>query len=429
MRLTLGIGKTKLSRLKTLLGAEGHFQDAEILCIATHSEEVEAGDLFCVLNGKRDAYPYIEKAIARGAAAVLTDQLPKDGIPYLLVEDTLAALERWATLSLEGHSCRRIAITGSVGKTGTKNTVRYVLSSLFRVHASEKSYNNLLGVPFTVLTMPKDTEILITELGTNHPGEIGRLARIVRPTDAVITSIGHAHIGAFGSREAIAREKLSLLENICGEGKYFFPANEPLLRVCHSALTPIPVQPINELESDVAAAYALAFAEEIGRAFGKRDTLTLEEKATCIRLSTRRKEKTASGIRLIDDAYNASPESVLSALKYLESTAKARRVLVLSDMRELGEQSVRLHEEIGEACAHIVDLFMPYGENATHYTAGADNAKVECTVTLLHDKEPLAIAKEILPHLKHGDTVLFKGSRLTRADEVANALFKLLNDQ
>lgn len=428
MVFDLGIGCGTLTDIQRATDAKGSVPALPITRIVTHSGEVREGDLFCALSGTRKGIRYAEEAKARGAVAVLADEAPNTSLPCLLVKDVPRALARWARLSLEESRARRVAITGSVGKTSTKNALFSLLSPYFRTHANLGNYNNLLGVSFTVLSMPKDTEILLCELGTNHPGEITTLSDIVKPSDAIITAIGTAHIGAFLSREGIFKEKCSVVNGMT-EGRLFYPADEPLFDgFFHPRITPIPVLPNEKHTSDAATAWALGFALALGEAYKLPDSEIEKQLPLCEDCISGRKVLRAGGLLLLDDAYNASKESMLCAFRHLTARAEKRRVLVIGDILELGESSERIHYEVGKAAAKEADLIFVYGNYTDAYIRGIKRTDANAAVHSLKSSAPKDMAKEILPHLKKQDTLLCKSSHKAGAHAVLYALYSLLKN-
>ena len=424
MVFDLGIGCATLKEIKKIISAEGQVPDSDVLRIVTHSSEVQKGDLFCVLG---DAKGYIDEVVARGASALLSPFDLSFALPSLLVKDVSAALGKWAAAVLKGHPARRIAITGSVGKTGTKNALSHLFSSRLRTHANIGNYNNLLGVSFTVLSMPKDTEILITEMGTNQKGEIAALSEIVEPSDAVITCIGTAHLAAFLSREEIAKEKLGILRGMRG-GRLFYPFDEPLLReASFGEVTPVAVHPYKKYEENEAKARAVGFAQALGVAYGITGKNAENILSECALRAERRVLIQKAGITLIDDAYNASPESMRCAFRFLEAEASGRRILALGDMLELGGASHALHVEIGKAAACYADLIFLYGNFKEAYAHGIKATRSDTPLYLIEAKSEKEAAYAILPQLKRGDTVLFKSSNAAGGKKILSALIGLLD--
>lgn len=425
MVFDLGIGKMSLAALSKLLSDEKSENEATPLRIVTHSAEIENGDLFCALRGEKDGHLFAKEAAERGALAILAEEETEAKLPHILVKNVIESLGVWANHVCRTAKIHRIAITGSVGKTSTKNAVATVLGVRFRVHAARENYNNLLGVPLTVLETPPQTEILVAELGTNQRGEIAKLSAILEPHTAIITRIGQAHIGAFGSRGAIADEKLSVMEHLSPQGKLFLPPNEPLLdaSLAHGGRTEVPPLPsLQGKKLDIAAATSLGYAYAVGKSFGLTEEELSEGLQRAASTDLRRKKIWAGNVCLIDDTYNASPESMQVALEYLSEFAPKRKIAVLGDMLELGNECKRLHEEAGKTAACSADVCFFFGENAEHYMNGAHAG--ECH--RLPVGAPMDTARALLPFLQKGDTVLFKASHGVHAERVCNALRKLL---
>lgn len=427
MTVELKAGKSLLSAVAKDMDATLVGEDRLIFRLCTHSEQIKGGELFCALLGKDDGFYYIQRAKKHGAAAVLCDRVPSVDIPYILVPDVIAALGKWAHAVRCRHSVKCIAVTGSVGKTSTKNAIFSVLKKHFRTHATEGNYNNLLGVPFTVLSMPKDTEVLITELGTNRKGEIKALSKIVCPSHAVITAIGNAHIEAFGDRMGVLEEKLGILSAMETGGILFIPDDEDLLKKDFENILCLPVSPEPSAMPDIATARALGFAKSIALALGISEEDIKRALPHAKECASRRKECVAEGIYLIDDAYNASPESMLAAFSYLKSKAIGRRLLVLGDMLELGKEAPHLHREIGKAAAECADVLFLFGSFKEYYAQGAAASEKKTVIHLLRDASAKSLSREILSEIKKGDTLLFKSSHALHADEICAAIINELS--
>lgn len=432
--------------------------------LVTDSREVREGDLFVALHGDRDdGHAYLGEAQKNGASILLCEEAHVyQGGCTVKVKSTEDALARLAAAARERINPTTLAITGSVGKTTTKNTVAAVLSTHFRVHKTYGNFNNLLGVCLTLLSMPADTEILVCELGMNHAGEIDRLSRLVSPDIAMITNVGTAHIGQLGSRAAIARAKLEILEGCRDGALYLFPGDEPLLsppkakrllsvkigkdRTCHGwyenaeardgcvtadfvcNATYYPSVKIPGIGLHLAS--CATFAIMIGQILG----LTPKEICKGL-LSLPKEEMRQRVIRLgdctvIEDCYNASPESVQAALRTLVSTAKeqnGRALALLGDMLELGIETRILHEQVGWACADAgVDLLFTFGAAAESIAVGAAKKGMRET-SIFHNPNPSApdiSATQILDALQKEDVILIKASRALAAERIIDALQK-----
>ncbi|MBQ8175171.1 MAG: UDP-N-acetylmuramoyl-tripeptide--D-alanyl-D-alanine ligase [Clostridia bacterium] len=436
--------------------------EASYLC--TDSREVEPGDLFVALHGdKDDGHAYLESAAAAGAAILLCEEgHTVKGCCTVEVRSTERALASLAAAARTRIDPTVIAITGSVGKTTTKNTVAAILSTHFQTHKTYGNFNNLLGVCLTLLSMPQDTEILVCELGMNHSREISELSTLVAPDIAVITNVGTAHIGQLGSRAAIARAKLEILEGCRDGALYLFPGEEPLLsppkerrlltipvgkspaclcryenaisrRGCVSAdficnTTYYPAVKIPGIGLHLAS--CAAFAIMIGQTLGLTPKEIRHGLASLPVEEMRQKVLKINGITVIEDCYNASPESVQAALTTLVSTAKetyGRALALLGDMLELGTETRILHEQVGWACADAgIDLLFTFGAAAENIAVGAAKKGMHEEL-IFHNPDPSApdiSAMQILTALQPRDVILIKASRALAAERIIDTLKK-----
>lgn len=433
MIIPLLSGRMPLDRLAALLGipCPPSLIGAVPERLVTRSTEIRPGDLFCALCGKEDGHAYLADAAARGAVAALTEKDTDAALPCLKTPSVTAALSGWSRRVLAFSPCLRIGITGSVGKTTTKNVLQTVLSLSYRVHATPGNFNNHLGVPFTVLSMPEDAEVLITEMGTNHPGEIEALSTIVRPQISLITCVGHAHIGAFGTRAAIAAEKAAVVSHAPASGCVFFPVGEPLLENAFPVgIRRFPVSPLSFLPgteeeiTDIALGWALGYAEAVARFCGMPEDGLRKGLLSASADPAHRQTYRAGGITFVDDGYNASPESMLAALRFLVGQATGRKIACLGSMRELGDRAPAMHRAVGNMFGKEADLLFFYGAYADAYLAGARAGG--CAVChALPDASAEDTAKAVFPYLHPGDTVLCKASRAERADAVCSALCRM----
>lgn len=423
MIVPLQAAQAPLCRIAQVVGSEAMRNDERVpKRLVTHSAEVEPGDLFCALKGETDGHLFAAEAAARGAVAVLAERPCHDSLPHILVQDVPAALALWGRATLDQVGAKVIAITGSVGKTTTKDITAAVLGSFFHIHATKGNRNNLLGVPLTLLEMPKKTDWLIAECGMNARGEIETLSRLLHPDIAVITNIGTAHIGPLGSRRAIAGAKTEILLGMKEDGYVLYPDDEPLLSslrerpgkavspftaTAFSALTNAPLPP------DIGLRSALRYAYEIGCLLGIEERSLGFAIAEASLLSPHKSIRVCAGVTLIEDAYNASPESVKAALFFLSHVAKGRRIALLGDMLELGAAAEELHFETGKAAGRATDLLFCYGDHCAALARGATQAG-GMAVPLSAD--PAAAAAVMVSFLKPGDTLLAKASHRMRAD-------------
>lgn len=430
--------------------------------LVTDSREAQKGDLFIALHGEKDdGRFYIKNALKNGADAVLCEEAATPFTRYILhVPDVMQALAAMASAARRRINPTVIAITGSVGKTTLKNTVAATLSMRFRVHKTEKNYNNLLGVCLTLLSMPLDTEFLVCELGMNHSGEIRELSRIVAPDIAVITNIGTAHIGNLGSRQNIARAKLEILEGCVDGALFLYPINEEFLAIplqkdlkrmpigasreayCHyenccvshgkmtadyhCAATSYPKMQICGIGNHLAE--AVCFAICIAHTFGMREEeirVGLQKTGT---EKMRQRIFRLGDYTIIEDCYNASPESVRAALTALTNVAHetgGRKLALLGDMLELGTETRILHESVGVSCAEAnIDLLYTFGAAAESIAIGAARRGTprENIRQNPNPSAPEVSAAQIYADLKENDVLLIKASRALAAERIIACL-------
>ena len=420
-----------------------------IRAITTDSRLILPGDLFVALRGERtDGHRFLSEAKERGALLFISEE------PFpnaLTVKSTRKALGLLASHSLEKERPRVIAITGSVGKTGTKDAVASVLSKQYRVYKTSENLNNDLGVAYTVLSRHRGTEYLVLELGTNHPGEIAAQSKLVSPDIGIITLIGSAHIGAFGSKENILKEKAGILAGMHG-GPLFLNRDDPYLRtLCYDGktvlvatkeggdfraegiytsrfgtsytlCTPGEKRRVFLRGTGISRIYSSLFALAVGTHLG----IPLSSAVEALRLlgyaKGRQTVESVGGILLIDDSYNASPESVLEALRLLSGLAPGRpRYAVLGDMLELGDAAPELHKEVGRMAAANADFLLAFGEMAEWIREGALSAGMAPEATSVfpdHQAVTVALGKQI----SDGDIVLVKASHSLGGEKVADML-------
>ncbi len=428
--------------------------------ISIDSRTLQPGELFIALAGEhRDGHQFVADALRRGAAGAMvsgvSEGLAPDA-PLLLVPDTLVALTRLGAFARARSEACVIAITGSVGKTTTKEMLRRILEAHTpgAVHAARASYNNHLGVPLTLSGLSPDAAFAVIEIGMNHAGEIAALATLARPHLALITAIEKTHIGLLGSLEAIADEKASLLAALEPDGTAILPRDAPLLprlvarvpagrRVVTFGTRPLAEVRLIEAESDAAATDVVAsvlgapvrfrlasagrhLALDALAALAAASALGLDPVAAASALTgftalpgrgARRRLPLARGeALLLDESYNASAASVRAALAVL-ARQPGRRIAVLGEMLELGEMAAGEHEALAPDLARAADLFFACGptmrllfERVPDRLKGAYAADAETLAPL--------VAAALAP----GDAVLVKGSLGSRMRGLVAAL-------
>src|SRR5438132_1097000 len=421
--------------------------------ISTDSRTLKRGELFVALRGENfDGHNFVESAAKAGAAGAIVDSTWKGKVPenfaLILAEDPLQAYQNLAASYRRSLSLKVVAITGSNGKTSTKDFAAAVLARRFRVTKTEGNFNNHVGLPRTILEATSQDEVAVWEIGMNHPGEVAALAKLAAPDVAILTNIGAAHIEFMGSRETIAAEKGALMEAVDAQGTVVLNADDPftpgmaartrakvilagttagtiraseisqsgsgtdftILEGAHRCRAQLPVPGLHMVQNALLAVAA-------GRAFG----LSLEDCAAGLVAApltkARLQIKDVGGVQFLDDSYNANPDSMKAALHTLvELDADGKRIAVLGEMRELGDESEGGHREVGETAAALkIDQLIAIGDAATAISDGARHAGVRNTTVVNSTSEAADLLREIAAP---GDLILIKGSRASRTEEV-----------
>ena len=456
-------------------GGRSQGPDWQASGVSIDTRTLQPGDLFVALKDVRDGHDFVAQALENGAAAALVSRVPegvdKDA-PLLIVDDVLQGLEALGRAARDRTNAKVIGITGSAGKTSTKDMALQVLRRQGKTHAAEASYNNHWGVPLTLARMPADTEFAVIEIGMNNPGEIAPLAKLARLDVAVVTTVAPAHLAAFDSIEGIAVEKASIFEGLEADGIALFNADvdtAPILNAAakehaahrigfgehadaalravkvtltdrasvvegrspegpflfkvgapghHFAMNALAVYGIAQLvglDTDIAACDIGQWKAPAGR--GQRETVVLDAVE-------------GQSIELIDDAFNANPASMAAAFQVLSAIepqqgrgriATGRRIAILGDMLELGDDELDMHRALAD------------------HPAMAAIRRVDCVgprMKALHDALPpekrgrwaedaKTLAAEAHRLIDAGDVVLVKGSKGSRVSLVVDALRKL----
>ena len=427
----------------------GRFDESAALGrIVIDSRAVEPGDLFAAYKGERvDGHDYIAAAFDRGAACCLAERIPEgETRPILLVEDVQRALEQIAEAYRSTLSLPVIGITGSVGKTSAKEMIASVLEQRFRVLKTDRNLNNQIGVPMTVSRIEPEHQAAVVEMGISDFGEMRLLSRIVRPTVAVFTVIGHAHLEFLHDRQGVFRAKTEMLEYMDEDGVVLVNGDDDLLRQlsCRQRLLRFGLGKENEIRAEEirldesgrtscnichdgrsfpvripAYGQHMVYAALEGAAVGLTLGLTEEEIAAgiaCYETVGRRSAVTDTGkITLVDDSYNANPDSVKCGVDSL-TQLPGRKLCVLGDMLELGEGEEAMHRDVGAyAASHGVDLVLCSGRLGAFIAEGAgERGRWFASV----DELTAALPELIRP----GDRVLVKASRGMRFERIAEAL-------
>ncbi len=453
--------RASLATVASWIGAQGVELDTEVRGVTTDSRNVTPGQLFIPLAGERfDGHLFVRAAMEQGAAGFLWERerpLPQElsTLPHLLVADTLKALQDMARAYRTTLNVRVIGVTGSNGKTSTKDLIAKALSADLRTHKTDGTLNNHIGLPMTLLALPEDAEIAVLEMGMSGFGEIAALADIAKVDIGVITLIGDAHIGMLESRAGIARAKWELIEALSSGGVAVIPAEEPLLDAL-AAPTGVEVVRFGEgphadwrlydyqavgggsefrvLPADVFvslpvagrhqarnALCALAVADLVGvdarRAANALATASLSK----MRMETSQPHPL---LTVVNDAYNAAPSSIYAALEVVRNMQVDYRIAVLGDMLELGQESERLHREVGQTLRQFgIDALLAVGEFALFYLEGANGVPSVAQAATATDGIDLLrswIAEELAAGRR--TAVLLKGSRRVRLETLMPGL-------
>ncbi|HSV43621.1 MAG TPA: UDP-N-acetylmuramoyl-tripeptide--D-alanyl-D-alanine ligase [Candidatus Bathyarchaeia archaeon] len=425
--------------------------------ISIDSRAVKKGDLFIAIRGEQfDGHDFVKQAVENGAAGILisrrVDTLSSAITVIRVKEDTTRALGKIAAFYRQQFKIPVIAVTGSAGKTTTKELLAQVLSTKYRVLKNYKSYNNFWGVPLTLLNLSAKHDAAVIEVGTNHPGEIAYLTNIVRPTVAVLTNVGLAHLQGFKNLESVFKEKRSLLQGLSRDGVVIFNRDDQCLKrlsrlkrravsfgrtkgagvmaddirldqrgdvhFCvnrrHVMMMKTPV-----MENVLNGLAAVACARLFGIPFSK------------IRVGLRRAKFQQSrqqierfhGYTVINDSYNANPVSFRSALNTLQNfPTKGRRIVVCGDMLELGKRSKALHREIGVLIGRSSKIDGVYSFGLLAGCIAHQAKKIRAQIDMKQYREITALQRDLKRILVKGDVVLIKGSRGMRMERVTDFL-------
>lgn len=447
-------------------------KDAKLICgnpeercrnFSKDTRTIEKGDVYIGIKGERfDGNLFYGEAITRGAKVCILQgvSIPKkmkdeSNVTIILVEDTVKALQKIAQKKRSLYQIPVVAITGSVGKTSTKDIVASVLKQKFQVLKTEGNLNNHIGLPMTILKL-KEEEALVVEMGMNNLGEISVLSNIAKPTVAVITNVGTSHIGNLGSRENILRAKLEILEGLATEGKVVINNDNDLLHEWYeekgkndysvitygiqnkseimakdieiteagSTFTAVRKEENYEIEVPIAGqhfvynslcAIAVAQIYEI-----KKDKI--QKGISEFELTKRRMDIEQIGnYTIINDCYNANYDSMKAAIEYLGKTNKQTKIAILGDMLELGEFSEELHRKVGEEIQkNKIDILITVGFFSQYINEVAKtNQNIHCETK----EEAIEAAKK---QMKPDSSILIKASNSMKFDEIANQLSQYL---
>lgn len=431
--------------------------DTVATSVAIDNREVAQGSLFVPLKGKKtDAHTFLQAAFASGASAALTQEHTRMEAEeaWIAVDSTELALQHIATAYRRRFPIPVVGITGSVGKTTTKEMVALALSARYNVMKTRGNHNSQIGLPLMMFEFSREHEAAVVEMGMSDFGEMARLVQIAEPKYAVMTNIGIAHIGQLKTRENILREKLHITDQFTKGSILFLNGDDPMLAGlrgkttyetvfygtapwCDFRAEGITVQkettafrcitprgesvnvtlPVLGMHHVLDALAGVAVAERLGVPLDMAAAALMDYRP----LAMRQQIYHVSEITVIDDSYNSSPDATKSSMSVLSMFQAGRRVAVLADMLELGDYSQQAHFEVGVCAAENgVDILLTVGPEAKAVAEGARSVRPEIHCGVF-DNNQQAVA-ELKSILSPGDTVLVKGSRGMHTDEIVHAL-------
>lgn len=435
----------------------------EVLGAVIDSRQVESGYLFVAIPGEKvDGHKFIPDVFAKGAAAVLSEQQLEDPAgPYILVESTTKALRDLAEYYRKSLDIKVVGITGSVGKTSTKEMIASVLSEKYRVLKTEGNYNNEIGLPLTIFKIRAEHEVAVLEMGISEFGEMHRLATMANPDICVITNIGLCHLENLKTRDGILKAKTESFAHLKKDGIAILNGDDDKLSTIRQVGDKEPVfygmEEKMEYREDAKKSVYATGVENLGL-YGMQARIHTPEgerdvripipgehnvynalAATAVGLSLGLsldqisagilKAKTIGGrtnllntgsMTVIDDCYNANPVSMKASIDVL-ATAEGRKIAVLGDMGELGENEKKLHYEVGEYLAKKeIDVLFCAGELSEEIAKAAQKESKTCEVYYFKTRD--ALLEQLLPFLKKGDTVLVKASHFMEYPKIVKAL-------
>lgn len=444
-----------LQEAAAALGLPQMQAQATLADVCTDTRKIQPGSLFVCLRGERfDGHSFASQAAQLGAAALLVDHPVDADVPQLVVTDTGKAL-----LQLAGWYRRRfrlpvVGLTGSVGKTTTKEFIALVLGAKYNTLKTQGNLNNEIGVPQMLFRMEDSHTAAVIEMGMNHFGEISRLTRAVAPTVGLITNIGVSHIENLGSRAGILQAKLEILEGMAPDAPLIVNMDNDMLRTVKLGDRPLLTFAIDDQSADFTATdiaeqgstttftvhhstftqpvtiptvgihnvYNALAAMAVGYVTGVDPVAAAAALANYVPAGMRQNLVQVGGVQVIEDCYNASPDSMRAALQTLGKLPVHRRYAVLGAMLELGDYAKEAHTQVGKMAAENgIDGVLAYGADAAYIVEAAKQAGLE-NARLFDTKE--ALAQSLAQQVQPGDGVLFKGSRGMHLEDVMHTVYE-----
>ena len=443
--------KQRLSQIASVLGATYNV-DAEFDSVCIDTRKITKGCLFICIKGERfDAHQFANEALELGASAVMihTDIEPNGA--YIRVDDTSSAMLKLAGYYRSQFDIPVVGLTGSVGKTTTKEFTHLVVSAKYNAIKTQGNLNNEIGLPQMLFQIDSSTEAAVIEMGMNHFGEISRLTRATRPTVALITNVGVSHIENLGSREGILKAKLEICEGLSEGAPLILNADNDMLstvndskhRVIFYGVDNGDFRAVNIKQNDsftefdveyygksqhikiptigIHNVYNALAAFTVGYVLDIEPQMCANALEGYVPAGMRQRVTQVGGIKSIEDCYNASPDSMRASIKALADIKGNKKIAVLADMLELGEYSREAHLSVGNMVGeNKIDILLAYGNDAKYYVENAKAGGVEAY--LFDDKQ--ALADKLLQCASSGDVVLFKGSRGMKLEDIINTVYK-----
>lgn len=444
-----------LQEAAAALGLPQMQAQATLADVCTDTRKIQPGSLFVCLRGERfDGHSFASQAAQLGAAALLVDHPVDADVPQLVVTDTGKALLQLAGWYRRQFRLPVVGLTGSVGKTTTKEFIALVLGAKYNTLKTQGNLNNEIGVPQMLFRLEDSHTAAVIEMGMNHFGEISRLTRAVAPTVGLITNIGVSHIENLGSRAGILQAKLEILEGMAPDAPLIVNMDNDMLRTVKLGDRPLLTFAIDDQSADFTATdiaeqgstttftvhhstftqpvtiptvgihnvYNALAAMAVGYVTGVDPVAAAAALANYVPAGMRQNLVQVGGVQVIEDCYNASPDSMRAALQTLGKLPVHRRYAVLGAMLELGDYAKEAHTQVGKMAAENgIDGVLAYGADAAYIVEAAKQAGLE-NARLFDTKE--ALAQSLAQQVQPGDGVLFKGSRGMHLEDVMHTVYE-----
>ncbi len=424
--------------------------------VSIDSRDIKKDNIFCALNGENsDGHNFVESAIKNGALAAIVEKKSIDKqehlkkLPLIIVDDSLKALQNSAKIYKNSIKTKIFAITGSAGKTTTRNLIYEVLKSSFSVSQSIKNFNNHIGLPLSILQINENDDFAIIEMGANHVGEIKTLCQIIKPDFGLITTISEAHIEGFGSIENIQKAKFELFDSINNDGIIFINNDDNRINTFNNnnakkityGIKSNADYKLDIIDFDEFGRYTLKYLNKkiklnaigygsaqnasaalaVGMTFGLSIDLIIEKLQSFQTPEGRGNIINLNDYFIINDTYNANPLSVNMGIRFLnEIKSNNNKFMILGDMLEMGNLSESSHKNIGTNISKSkIDYLFCYGENTKHTINSAKNNNM---INAIHFEDKKLLVKKIISLIKPNDIIYIKGSRGLKMESIISDL-------